>query len=404
MSFKIINLSTKIVDLSLFHQVPDCVTSLAFEESYAILSYLILCYKRQYRMVDEEGFVLLPSVALKAMFGRNYYRGLKELWEFDYIQCKWFKNKHSKYVRYCRELGIATRFRITRLVENRIDQRKYRFIPVKLKYSVVKPKNGIFKLKKKSKNPKNLKLLAAYSGISVDPSWVDVFRNESKYAPNHYKYPSEPINKYSLFVHCRWIIESILNKTLLISAESESGRVFHPVLELTKIVRPYIRKDGEKLVNIDAKSFHPYLIASFIADKYQREQYLGILKKGFYELFWDKNHSRDQIKVSLQKWLSGRTTKDPKVLEIGRWFENQFPDVALKMKELKKQKKTFQMCLQQLEASIFVDNVFMMSDLWTLVMHDGICLLESDIESACEYIDSACENRLGYKIPLEIST
>ena len=403
MSFKIIGRSTKSVDLRLFHQVPDCVDSLAYEESYQILSYLILCFKRQYRMVDEEGFALLPSVDLIQMFGRNYYKGLQELWEFDYIQCKWFKNKHSKYVRYCRELGIATRFRITRLVENCIDQRKYRFIPVKLKYSVVKPKNGIFKLKKKSKNPKNLKLLAAYSGISVDPSWVDVFRNESKYAPNHYKYPSEPINKYSLFVHCRWIIESILNKTLLISAESESGRVFHPVLELTKIVRPYIRKDGEKLVNIDAKSFHPYLIASFIADKYQREQYLGILKKGFYELFWDKNHSRDQIKVSLQKWLSGRTTKDPKVLEIGRWFEDKFPDVALKMKVLKKQKKTFQMCLQQLESSIFVDDVFMKADFWNLPMHDGISVLDKDRIEAFEFVNRACENCLGYQIPLEIN-
>ena len=90
-------------------------------------------------------------------------------------------------------------------------------------------------------------------------------------------------------------------------------------------------------MNIDAKSFHPYLIASFIADKYQREQYLGILKKGFYELFWDKNHSRDQIKVSLQKWLSGRTTKDPKVLEIGRWFEDKFP-------EMDRQKRVLDSC------------------------------------------------------------
>jgi hypothetical protein len=403
MSYKVICRSAKTVELNLYYEVPDCVTSLAFDESYGILSYLILCYKRQYRMVDKEGFVLLTSIELKEKFGRNYYEGLKELWEFGYIECKWFLNRDGNYVRFCKDLGIASKFRITKMVEIYINQRKYRFIPVKKKYNVIKPKNGIFKLKKKSKNPKVQKLLTAYSGISVDPSWVDVFRNDSNYSQNHYKYPSEPINKYSLFVHCRWIIESILNKTLTISAETESGRVFHAILELTKIVRPYIRKDGEKLVNIDAKSFHPYLIGSFIADKNQREQYLGILKKGFYEEFVDKNHPRDKIKVLLQKWLSGRNTKDPKVLEIGRWYEEKFPDVALKMKELKKQKKTFQMCLQQLESSIFVDEVLMKAGFWNLPMHDGISVLDKDRIEAFEFVNRACENCLGYQIPLEIN-
>ena len=401
MSYKVISRSAKTAELNLYYEVPDYLTSLAFDESYGILSYLILCYKRQYRMVDKEGFVLLTSIELKEKFGRNYYEGLKELWEFGYIECKWFPNKDGKYVRFCKDLGIASKFRITRIVETCIKQRKFRFIPVKTNYKVVKPKNGRFQLKYKSKNPKVLKLLAAYSGISVDPSWLDMFKKDSYYSQNHYKYPSEPINKYSLFVHCRWIIESILNKTLLITAESESGRVFHAILELTKIIRPYMRKNGEKLVNIDAKSFHPYLIGSFIADKYQREQYLGILKKGFYEEFVDKNHPRDKIKVLLQKWLSGRKTKDPKVLEIGRWFEDKFPDVALKMKELKKKKTTFQMCLQQLESSIFVEEVFMKAGFWCLPMHDGLCVLNKDRDAAIELINKACLTRLGYSISLD---
>ena len=61
MSYKVVFSSAKTIDLNLFYEVPDCISSLVFEESYAILSYLILCYKRQYRMVDEEGFVLLSS-------------------------------------------------------------------------------------------------------------------------------------------------------------------------------------------------------------------------------------------------------------------------------------------------------------------------------------------------------
>ena len=401
MSYKVICRSAKTFELNLYYEVLDCVASLAFKESYAILSYLILCYKRQYRMLDEEGFVLLTSIDLKEKFGRNYYEGLKELWEFGYIECKLFKNKNGNYVRFCKDLGIASKFRITRLVETCVIQRKFCFIPVKTNYKVVKPKNGRFQLKYKSKNPKVLKLLASYSGISVDNSWLDMFRKDSYYPQDHYKYPSEPINKYSLFVHCRWIIENILNKTLVINAESKCRRVFHEILELTKIVRPYIRKNGEKLVNIDAKSFHPNLIASFIADKNQREQYLAIARKDFYEIFVDKDNPRDKIKVLLQKWLSGRATKDPKVLEIGRWYEEKFPDVALKMRELKKRKTTFQMCLQQLESSIFVDEVFMKAEFWNLPMHDGLCVLEKDRDAAIELINKACLTRLGYTIPLD---
>jgi hypothetical protein len=401
MSFKVICRSAKTVDLNLYYQVPDCVISLVYNESYEILSYLILCYRRQYRMVDGDGYALLSSVDLKEMFGYNYFRGLKELLDFGYIEWKVIDFKSGKPRRYSKEMGIASSYRITRFVTNFIKDRKYHFIPVKSKYSIVQPKNGIFHLKFKSKNPKVLKLLAAYSGISVDPSWLDMFKKDSFYPSNHCKYPSEPINKYSLFVHCRWIIESILNKTLTISAETESGRVFHAILELTKIVRPYIRKNGEKLVNIDAKSFHPFLIASFIADKDQREKYLAIVRKDFYEIFVDKNHTRDKIKVLLQKWLSGRPAKDPKVLEIGRWYEEKFPDVSLKMKELKKRKTTFQMCLQQLESSIFVDDVFMKAGFWCLPMHDGLCVLQKDVEAARKFIDGACESRLGYRIPLD---
>ena len=107
------------------------------------------------------------------------------------------------------------------------------------------------------------------------------------------------------------------------------------------------------------------------------------------------------IKVALQKYLSGRPTKDSKVLEIGRWYEGNFPDVPLKMKALKKKKTTFQMYLQKLEASIFVDDVFMKSDFWAVPLHDGLAVLEEDVNAACELINRVCESRLGYRIPLE---
>jgi hypothetical protein len=71
------------------------------------------------------------------------------------------------------------------------------------------------------------------------------------------------------------------------------------------------------------------------------------------------------------------------------------------MMELKKKGKKFQMYLQQLEASIFVDEVFMKSDFWCIPMHDAISVLPKDEDAARELINSACKSRLGYRIPLE---
>jgi hypothetical protein len=59
------------------------------------------------------------------------------------------------------------------------------------------------------------------------------------------------------------------------------------------------------------------------------------------------------------------------------------------------------MYLQQLEASIFVDEVFMKSNFWSLPAHDAISVLPKDENAARELINSACESRLGYRISLE---
>ena len=87
-------------------------------------------------------------------------------------------------------------------------------------------------------------------------------------------------------------------------------------------------------------------------------------------------------------------------MEIGGWYEDNFPDVALIMRQLKKRKTTFQMCLQKIESSIFVDEVFMKADFWCLPMHDGICVLQKDFDEASEFVHKACESRLGFRIQL----
>ena len=124
---------------------------------------------------------------------------------------------------------------------------------------------------------------------------------------------------------------------------------------------------------------------------------MEFVRGGFYEIFVDATHSRDKIKESLQKYLSGKTN-DPKALEIGSWYEKNFPDVALK-----KRRKTFQMYLQQMESSIFVDEVFMKAPFFNIVLHDGICVLQKDFVEACEFVNRVCESQLGFRIQLGFS-
>jgi hypothetical protein len=342
----------------------------------------------------------LPSELLKSIFGRHYCRGLNQLKYLDYIERKVLCSYSGRY--YSINEKISASYKLNSNLLNSVKSNKFMFIPVSIKYKPSIPKKGKYCMEIVSKNPKVVKLLKSYAGITVDTSWLDYFKTSELHPKSHPKYPNEPIAQHGVFIHTKFIVESVLNKKISIKTESESGRVFHPLIRITRGVRKYFRKNAQNLVNIDAESFHPYLIASCISDINQRERYLDIVRSGFYEIFIDESYSRDKIKVSLQKYLSGRPTNDPKVLEIGRWYEEKFPAVPLKMKELKRKRKKFQMYLQQLESSIFVDEVFMKGDFWCLPMHDGLVVLREDVKNAEELINSAFDKQLGYRIPLKI--
>ena len=402
MSFKIVKPCRINIKLCLYSKKPTFVSNFVNKESMAIFELFSYRSNRS-RYSDFNGFILSPSIELKRLFGSNYSEGIRELVYLNLIEPKWYNDDNSSY-KYSYDKGIACSYRISSAAKELL-KKHFDYVENVFLYKIPKRKNGKFKLETPSCDPKNIKLLDSYQGISIEPDWLDIFRNSKHYPPDHYKYPSEPIARTGLFFHSKGLVESILKKTIPVKTNSKCGRAFHPIIEMSKILRPYIRKNGEKLVNIDAKSFHPYLIASCIEDINQRdrEKYLDIVRGGFYEKFEDTNHSRDLIKVAFQKYLSGRPTLDSKVSEISRWFETNFPDVPLKMMQLKKKRTTFQMYLQQLESRIFVDEVFMKAKFWCLPMHDGICLLERDIDAASDLIESACQSRLGYSIPVDIS-
>lgn len=400
MSYNIVYPSDCNMNLYLYSKIPLILFNCDLKESIALFEFIFYRSNKP-RYSDDEGYVFCHSVVLKNLFGSNYSSGIRELEKLNLIEPKWYFDECGKKFKYSEDKCIASSYRITSFASDLIKKKQYHFVPRNFSYKIPKRKNGIFKLETESDDPKNLKLLDAYQGITIEPQWIDLFRYPKYFPPDHYKYPSEPIARTGFFYHSMGLVEGILQKTIPVKTDSECGRAFHPIIEMSKVLRPYIRKNKQPLVNIDAKSFHPFLIASCIENKEKQEEYLDIIRGGFYEIFVDESYSREMIKVSLQKYLSGRPTKDPKVLEIGRWYEDKFPDVPLKMKELKRKRKKFQMYLQQLESSIFVDDVFMKSNFWCLPAHDAISVLPKDQDAARELINNACEYRLGYSIQLE---
>ena len=401
MALKLVKPSKCVVKLNLFSKVP-MNNNIVFNYKESSLIFDFIRYRsKKAGCCDEDGYVLCPSKVLKKMFGLNYSYGINELLSRKLIKPKWMYDKNGNKIKYSQNEGIATSYKITFFADNLLKNKNFAYVKKEFNYTVPESRRGKFKLKTKSKSPKDLKILYAYQGISIDPRWIEVFQNAEFFPPDHYKYPSEPIARSGFFYHSKGLIESIIKKSIKIITNSECGRAFHPIIEMPKILRPYIRYNGQRLIFIDATAFHPHLLATCIQDIDMKTEYLEFVRGDFYKHFTDKDHSRDSIKVALQKFLSGKTIQDSKVLEINQWFQSNYPDVLVKMRDLKRKKTTFQMYLQQLESRIFVDKVFTNAKFWSLPAHDALCVLEEDENSALELINRVCEFELGYSIKLK---
>lgn len=400
MSFKNpYTLSRDIVSFDLYHKIPSELPSLTYGIGYEILDMIL--HKVEKSWCDDNSFVVLPSAVMKKNFGNNYKIALEELHDNNLIQTKYLSGKNVGKS-FSREDGIARSFRLNFGVLEILENSPHTFKSRKFSYEMPKLNKDPFALKKKSNDPKSLKLLECYRSVSILPNWIDVFVNNEYYPANHLHHPNEPMSQMGMFMHCSYFVESIVCKRIDVKTDSICKRAFHAILMMAEKIRSYVRIDGEVPVNIDAVSLHPYLIAHYIKDKTDKKRYLGYLEKDFYKSFEDTQNSRGRIKVLFQKYLSGKKLYDPKAFEIERWFQENFPDVDKMRKSLKKHKTTFQMQLQQLEASIFVDKVFMGFDKWSLPMHDGLMVKEENRDEAIALIKNACIEKLGYEIPLSV--
>ena len=382
--------------INLYCKYPKCLLEydLIHKSSFKIINVMIDRIK-QFDKLE----VPLQSVKLRKLICKNYKLGIKELMFKDIIGRKVLDSKTGAH--YDQFKGICTSYYLKFRCLRDYFKNNYFFSPIQIECDLLRPKNGVYSLVKKSDDPKVLKILKNYQGIDIDSSWINEFLLDEKYDKNHYKYPNEPKNQFGLFKNVKTYVDSIKKKKISVKV-TNSGRISHPIILISSIVRSKFTKDKEKLVIIDAKAFHPYLLASFIRDSNEQVRYLNLVKKDFYSHFVDLNCNRDSIKVSLQRYLAN-SKRDPKAKEIALFFEQNFPDISNKILDLKvrKSKTTMQMILQQLESKIFVEHVFMEANFWCLPLHDGLTVLRKDYESAIDLINKAADEILGYKFQID---
>ena len=371
---KTINKTIRKIHLKTFMKIPFvfALENIRNDHSRKILAWMSYLFQRNFQNYKND-FIPLPSNTLRNMFGNQYKRGLDELMRNELVERKCLLDAYGENY-YSIKDGVCASYRLSRECLEKIRLECFSFFPIDLDVTLPRPRTGKWKLASRCpQNEKNLKILEAYRGISIDSKWIEYFQSNAIHPPNHHKYPNEPVSQYGMFLHCWNLIQSIYNKTIGITTDSKCGRAFHPLIEMARVIRQFIKKDGKDLVVIDAESFHPYLVASCIESIQNREKYLRYVRNNFYERFVDSRYSREKVKASYQKYLAGKST-DTKAKEIQIWYESEFPEVSAKMVELHSNKMSFQMYLQQMESSIFVDAVFMKAPFFCLPMHDGLAV------------------------------
>ncbi len=376
-------------------QVPKVPEIGIFDElSIDILSYITYKTKLRFLRGMQAECVPLYSKFLKRMFGNEYCVGLNPLKDYRLIYNKVYDHPEGERY-YSKERRWCKAYRLSDECYKAIGNSD--FIPVSGTeyYEFNKTSRRKFVVRGNPyPSPLLEKVLDSYNKLRVNDDWVQFFNKDNTEA-NH-----------GLYLHTKWIMDHIYSKTLSIrdntNESKKSGRISHEFLSLPPPLRKYFTCGDKEIVEIDAKSLHVYLLATFITDPKRKNDFLQMLKEDFYMRFVDKNYNRDEIKRLFQIVLSGKA-KFGKALGMQKWLEQEYPEIAKKQREILGAGSTLQMKLQQIEANLFVKGIFSKADFWILPMHDGVAVMEHDVTKALNLCNEQIEDTLGFSIPMVVA-
>jgi hypothetical protein len=362
--------------------------------SLEILGYLCQEISPQLEHGENPDPVPLAKEFLREKFGYRYLDGIKELRNLQIIRPVLYDLPDGSQAEFSQEHHLCRQYSLS--FECLQALRKRQFIRQEVRIDIVLPK--VSRAKRRIENGKGLsksekkKIKKNFKGLTIRQEWVKVFRNPEKI-------PSE-----GKLLGLERALKRLRSGYITASKSEKTGRIFQTVLSLPKEMRPFLRLGHEDLCEIDATSFHPYLLALFLPEE-KRNSYLQFLdglhrkKSSIYEEF---DEVKARAKVDFQRFLAGsQWGKGPR--KIRSWFAESYPEIIEKIDSFKKDSSngTFQCQLQRLEASIFITEIFATAPFWMLPLHDGILVRKADFDAAHQFCQDAIFEKLGYHIPLK---
>ena len=180
-----------------------------------------------------------------------------------------------------------------------------------------------------------------------------------------------------------------------VSVGQNSGRLYHPIILMPKIMRNFIYyKDSDSVTISDIKSCFPVLLCKFIHSDEQLK-YKNLLDGDIYDSIREGyKFTRDQTKIEFQKFINGFING-----YIKKFFKTEFP---LSFPEMEKNYSIMSVSLQQFESEVMVRGLipFCIKNGFqdVILLHDG-WMNSGDLEQDAvigEYIKYHMAKICGY--------
>jgi hypothetical protein len=208
-------------------------------------------------------------------------------------------------------------------------------------------------------------------------------------------------------------VEFICNKDWFFCSDSKTGRVFNNVTSLPRALRPFIRLDGRRTVEIDVANCQPLLLLSLYNGEPERKAFEDAVKDGyFYEMLNSELkepypiESRSDLKLAVfEEYLFCKEKKYP--WQIARAFKKHFPVLYERVNLFKRPShKELAILLQKTEADLIIGNVVgtiaKTSQIPILTVHDSVITLPEYADEVKQIIERAFFQRFGFVPTLKI--
>lgn len=220
-------------------------------------------------------------------------------------------------------------------------------------------------------------------------------RDQDKYNPKEYN-----LAKYNRDLVSIEVLENNLGR---VSRGAKVNRVYSPWVCARKHernIRSMFTLDGEEIVSLDMRAAQPTFVANFAEDD---ELLTACMEDQLYSgLMSLLGKDRKETKKSFLAYLFGNirksTTETPDAFEIQEYMATKFP-IAAKYVEQEKtlDYRQFARKLQNYEASIFIDEVFVeltKKNIPVLTVHDSISSTKSKARECREVMEESIRRRI----------